>query len=75
MPWLADGEAIVLKDNDMLSSGTEDICLVKLGVNESSKVASLLHYSANTVYNYRAKIRNKSRGPRDKFEDMVREIR
>lgn len=72
---LADGEAIVLKANDMLTPELRIFALVKLGVNESSKIASLLHYSANTVYNYRAKIRNKSRGPRDKFEDMVREIR
>ena len=72
---LAEGEAIVLKDNDMLTPELRIFALVKLGVNESSKIASLLHYSANTVYNYRAKIRNKSRGPRDKFEDMVREIR
>jgi hypothetical protein len=34
----------------------------------------LLHYSANTIYNYRAKIKNKAKGDRDKFENYVKEI-
>lgn len=72
---LAEGSAIVPKDNDMLTPELRIFALVKLGVSESSKIASLLHYSANTVYNYRAKIKNKSRVPREQFEDMVREIR
>ena len=72
---LAEGFAIVPKDNDMLTPELRIFALVKLGVSESSKIASLLHYSANTVYNYRAKIKNKSRVPREQFEDMVREIR
>ena len=72
---LTEGSAIVPKDNDMLTPELRIFALVKLGVSESSKIASLLHYSANTVYNYRAKIKNKSRVPREQFEDMVREIR
>ena len=72
---LAEGSAIVPKDNDMLTPELRIFALVKLGVSESSKIASLLHNSANTVYNYRAKIKNKSRVPREQFEDMVREIR
>ena len=48
--------------------------LIKLGITESSKIAALLHYSANTVYNYRAKIKNKARGDRELFEDAVQAI-
>lgn len=70
---LADGEEIVPK-NDILTPELRVFALIRLGVTDSGKIASLLHYSANTVYNYRAKIKNKSRGPRETFEESVREM-
>ena len=70
---LADGEKITLKDGD-LTPELRICALIRLGVTDSGKIASLLHYSANTVYNYRARIRNKAFGPRDKFEDAVKRL-
>lgn len=70
---LADGEKITLKDGD-LTPELRICALIRLGVTDSGKIASLLHYSANTVYNYRARIRNKALGTRDKFEDAVRRL-
>ena len=71
---LADGEAITPKRDDILTPELRVFALIKLGITESSKIASLLNLSANTVYNYRAKIKNKARGDRDRFEDAVRSI-
>ena len=71
---LADGEAIVPKGDDILTPELRVFALIKLGITESSKIAALLHYSANTVYNYRAKIKNKARGGRELFEDAVQAI-
>ena len=71
---LVDGEAIVPKGDDILTPELRVFALIKLGITESSKIASLLHYSANTVYNYRAKIKNKARGDRELFEDAVQAI-
>lgn len=71
---LADGEAIVPKGDDILTPELRVFALIKLGIAESSKIAALLHYSANTVYNYRAKIKNKARGDRELFEDAVQAI-
>ena len=71
---LADGEAILPKGDDILTPELRVFALIKLGITESSRIASLLHYSANTVYNYRAKIKNKARGDRELFEDAVRAI-
>lgn len=70
---LADGEAVTPKDSDMLTPELRVFALIRLGVSDSGKIASMLHYSANTVYNYRAKIKNKARR-RDSFEDEVRGI-
>ena len=71
---LQEGEAILPKEGDILTPELRIFALVKLGISDSSKIATLLHYSANTIYNYRAKIKNKARGDRDKFEDAVRAL-
>jgi DNA-binding CsgD family transcriptional regulator/HAMP domain-containing protein len=71
---LVDGEAITPRGDDILTPELRVFALIKLGITESSRIASLLHYSANTVYNYRAKIKNKARGDRELFEEAVRAI-
>lgn len=71
---LVDGEAIVPKDDDILSPELRIFALIKLGITDSRKIASLLHYSANTIYNYRAKIKNKAKGSRSEFEASVRNL-
>ena len=71
---LQDSEAINPKGEDILTPELRVFALVKLGIVESSKIASLLHYSANTVYNYRAKIKNKAKGDRELFEQAVQAI-
>ena len=71
---LQDGEAIIPKGEDILTPELRVFALIKLGISDSTKIASLLHFSANTIYNYRAKIKNKAKGDRDLFEDAVRSI-
>ena len=41
----------------------------------SSQIAELLHYSVNTIYNYRSRVKTKARVSRDDFEDLVAKIR
>lgn len=71
---LDEDSVIVPKGNDILTPEMRIFALIKLGINDSSKIASLLHYSANTIYNYRAKIKNRSRIERDSFEDAVKAL-
>lgn len=71
---LVEGAAIVPKGDDILTPELRIFALIKLGITDSSKIAALLHYSANTIYNYRAKIKNKARGSRSEFEAAVRNI-
>lgn len=47
--------------------------LIRLGVEESSRIASILQYSTNTVYAYRNKMRNKAIN-RDSFESDIAKI-
>ena len=71
---LAEGSEIVPKGDDILTPELRIFALIKLGITESSRIASLLHYSANTIYNYRAKIKNRARGSREDFEEAVRNL-
>lgn len=48
--------------------------LIRLGINDSSKIAEFLHYSVQTIYNYRSSVKNNAIGERDDFEDRVRKI-
>ena len=72
---LQDGEQILLKKDELLNTELRIFALIRLGIEDSSQIAEFLRYSVNTIYNYRAKVKNKARGVRDDFEDLVRKIR
>jgi len=71
---LQNDERIVLKKGELLNTELRIFALIKLGITDSSKIASLLRYSVNTIYNYRVKIKNKASVPRDDFEEQVMRI-
>lgn len=48
--------------------------LIRLGIEESSRIAEFLNYSVNSIYNYRARIKNKAVCDRDEFEQRVKQI-
>ena len=48
--------------------------LVRLGINDSVKIASLLHCSPQTVYNNRLRTRNKAAGSKDSFAEAVKSL-
>ncbi len=67
-------ERIVLGPNELLNTELRIFALIRLGIKDSSRIASFLHYSPNTIYNYRTRMRNKSAVPRDEFEEKVMDI-
>ena len=71
---LEDSEHIVLHKGELLNTELRIFALIRLGITDSSKIASLLRYSVNTIYNYRAKVKNKSKYQRDDFEERVKHI-
>ncbi len=60
-------------DGDHLTTQIRIFALIRLGIDESAKIAEFLHYSVNTIYNYRAKIKNGAID-RENFEQQVKEI-
>ena len=67
-------ERIILEDDNSLSTTLRIFALIRLGIEDSSKIAEFLHYSVNTIYNYRAKIKNSAICDRDEFEQRVKMI-
>ncbi len=68
---LREEEQIMLKKDEGLSPELRIYAFVKLGVEESTRIAQILHYSVSTIYAYRNKMRNKAIN-RETFEaDIV----
>jgi hypothetical protein len=65
---------ILPKNKGLLNTELRIFALIRLGITDSSKIAKLLRYSVNTIYNYRVKIKNNANVPRDNFEDEVMKI-
>ncbi len=71
---LHEKERFILKPNELLNTELRIFALIRLGITDSSKIASFLHYSANTIYSYRTRVRNKASVPREEFESLVMKI-
>jgi hypothetical protein len=67
-------ERITIDEKDRLNTSIRIFALIRLGIDDSSKIADFLHYSVNTIYNYRAKIKNGALHDRDTFEQRVKGI-
>lgn len=67
-------ERIVLKEGELLNTELRIYALVRLGINDSVKIAEFLHCSPQTVYNNRLKTRNKALIPKEEFTQTVRSL-
>lgn len=72
--FLIEGEQIYPKSGDILTPELRVFALVRLGISESSKIANFLHYSPQTVYNYKLKVRNKLAVSKEEFSEMIQQI-
>lgn len=70
---LREGEEIVPSKGDILNTELRIFALVRLGIKDSSKIATLLFYSPQTIYNYRTAVKNKAKN-RDEFEEQVKKL-
>lgn len=57
---LREEERVQVKEGELLTPELRIYALIRLGINDNSKIANFLHYSLQTVYNYRMKMRNKA---------------
>ena len=65
-------EVQVQPKENRLTTDIRIFALIRLGIEDSSKIAEFLHYSVNTIYNYRARIKNGALDNRESFERRVK---
>lgn len=71
---IREEDGIWPKHDELLTTELRIYALIRLGIDSSAKIAELLCYSPNTIYNYRARVKKTALGDRETFEDRVRMI-
>lgn len=64
---------IQLKDDNELTPTLRVAALIRLGVTESAKIAGILSYSPQTIYNYRSTLKN-SAIDKENFEENLQKL-
>jgi DNA-binding CsgD family transcriptional regulator len=64
----------VLKEGQLLNTELRIFALIRMGIHDTEKIAKILDYSINTIYNYKARVKSKSIIPNDEFEKRIMEI-
>lgn len=70
---LLPDEQIITRKKNTLNRDLRIFALIRLGINDSSRIASFLRYSPQTVYNNRTKVKNKAKN-RNTFENDIVKI-
>jgi DNA-binding NarL/FixJ family response regulator len=71
---MKEDSQLQLKKGEILNSELRVLALIRLGIDSSNKIASFLHYSPQTIYNYRVKMKNSSRFVREDFEQQIKNM-
>lgn len=61
-------------DRGELNNEIRIFALIKLGITDMKQIADFLHYSIQTVYNYKSKVKAKALVESDQFEEEVIKI-
>jgi hypothetical protein len=72
---LRPDEKINLRDGELLNTDLRIFALMRMGVTDPEKIASILEYSVKTIYSYKSRIKNKAGIPADGFEERIMQIK
>lgn len=73
--YFREEDRIVPKDGHLLTTELRIFALIRMGIHDTEKIAKILDYSINTIYNYKARIKGKSVIPNEEFEARIMEIK
>ncbi len=71
---LREDARIRLGKGEKLNTELRIFALIRLGIDDSKKIASMLDYSVSTIYNYKVAVKNAALGDRDSFEEQVKNL-
>jgi hypothetical protein len=72
--YFKEEDRVTLKDGQLLNTELRIFALIRMGIHDTEKIAKILDYSINTIYNYKARIKGKSLVPNEEFEAKIMEI-
>ena len=67
-------EAREVAPDGRLTTAQRIFALIRLGVDDSKAIATMLDYSLSTIYNYKVTVKNAALGDRESFEEQVKAI-
>lgn len=70
---LQPDKAIYPRQNELLNTDLRIFALIRMGIRDSSKIATLLFYSPQTIFNHRTQVRNRAIN-RETFEQELMNI-
>jgi hypothetical protein len=72
--YFSEQDRIVLKEGQLLNTELRIFALIRMGIHDTEKIARILDYSINTIYNYKARVKGKALLPNEEFEKKIMEI-
>lgn len=70
---LPEHRIIPKEGGERLTTELRIFALIRLGITDNQKIASILRSSITTIYTYRSKFKNRSVA-KDEFEEQIKEI-
>ncbi len=71
---LKEEEQVKLKEGEILNTDLRIFALIRMGIHDTEKIATILGYSVNTINTYKTRIKNKSIVPNEDFENRIMHI-
>ncbi|WP_165021549.1 DUF6377 domain-containing protein [Dysgonomonas sp. ZJ279] len=71
---LRQEERYAVNNEKILNQELRVFALIRLGITDSNKIATFLHYTLRTIYNYRSKVKSKVLNQEIDFEEAIRHI-
>jgi DNA-binding CsgD family transcriptional regulator len=72
--YFAEADKIQLKEGQLMNTELRIFALIRMGIHDTEKIARILDYSINTIYNYRARVKGRSLIANEEFEKKIMEI-
>ncbi|HYC87166.1 MAG TPA: DUF6377 domain-containing protein [Chryseosolibacter sp.] len=72
--YFKEEDQVVLKEGQLLNTELRIFALIRMGIHDTEKIAKILDYSINTIYNYKARVKSKSIIPNEEFEKKIMQI-
>lgn len=72
--YFSDENKIVLKEGQLMNTELRIFALIRMGIHDAEKIAKILDYSVNTIYNYKARTKGRSLLSGDEFDKKIMSI-